>query len=485
LLKNGLAVAAEAPIREALRLKPAFPEAQNTLGSVLRVQGRAEEAAASFGRAADLDRRHRSAASNAVYALQFSDAATAEAILEEAIAFRRRMNVVPRTSWDSHDFSPERRLRIGFVSPDFRRHSVAYFASTIIASLDREAFEVHALSDVTHQDAMTAAIRADADRWHDIAGHDDDAVLKLIDREQLDVLVDLTGHTGGNRLAMFERRAAPVQLTWLGYPGTTGLTSVDYRLVDAITDPPGSEAHGTEALFRLAPIFLCYSPPEEAPPVAAPGNLERGTVMFGSFNNVAKVSPTTVALWAAILHRVPAARLLLKSRWFADPEMCSLMARRFHSHGIPAERLDLRPHAQSLTEHLAIYGSVDIGLDTFPYNGTTTTFEALWMGVPVFTWSGDRHAARVGASIMAASGEPDLVAEDPDDFVDRVTRAATAALANPASAAAARQDRRARMSAGPLTDRKGFASEFGRAVRTIWRERCAARTHTLSKPSQA
>jgi predicted O-linked N-acetylglucosamine transferase (SPINDLY family) len=270
---------------------------------------------------------------------------------------------------------------------------------------------------------------------------------------------------------VFARKPAPVQVTWLGYSNTTGLQANDYRLVDEVTDPPGaSEVYASETLLRLAGGFLCYGGTKDAPEPAAPPCLKTGAITFGSFNNPAKVSASTFDVWAQLLTRVAGARLLLKGKQFADEATRASFLARLGERGIAAERVQLVAWLPSSTAHLALYEQIDIALDPFPYNGTTTTCEALWMGVPVVTLRGDRHCARVGASLLSQVGLTDWIAGSVDDYIE----IALALAANPAKLDALRRSLRQRVAASSLCDGSGFARKMENAYRTIWKSWCQA-----------
>jgi predicted O-linked N-acetylglucosamine transferase (SPINDLY family) len=361
-------------------------------------------------------------------------------------------------------------LRIGYVSPDFWRHSCAHYVLPLFAGHDHNRYQIICYSDVRQPDSFTRRLQACADLWHDTYGLKDEALVELIRRDEVDILVDLNGHFAGTRLLAFARKPAPVQVTWLGYPNTTGLTTIDYRLVDPVTDPPGeADAYHSEALVRLSTGFLCYTPVPEAPEPAPAPCLEKGYVTFGSFNNMAKVTPEVIALWAAILQRVPTARLVLKSRQLDDAGTRRRFAALLHAHGIAEERFDLLPWSLRPDDHMGAYHGLDIALDPFPYNGTTTTCEALWMGVPVLSLMGDRHAGRVGASLLTTLGLSDWIATDPADYVDRAARLA----ADPAGLAELHRTLRARLVDSPLFNAAAFARMVEAAYRAMWQRWCA------------
>lgn len=364
--------------------------------------------------------------------------------------------------------APERRLTVGFVSPDLRTHSVAYFLEPLFAHHDRNTMSFQCYAHLPGgPDETTARLSRLADHWVDIGPMSDEEAASAIRGERVDILIDLAGHTEGSRVALFARRPAPVQATWLGSPVTTGLRAMDYRITDAHTDPPEQDAHGTETLLRL-PSFLCYAPPGAAPDPGPPPVLENGHITFGSFNNFAKYGPEVAELWSRVLRAVPGSRLLLKASAFSAEggrERCREM---FREHGIDVERLDLLAWLPGVSSHLEGYHKVDIALDTLPYNGTTTTCEALWMGVPVVTLAGDRHMGRVGVSLLTGAGLPELIAATQEDFV----RIAAGLADDRDRLKTLHRELRDRVSASPLCDGAAFARSFEAALRGAWRNWC-------------
>jgi len=281
--------------------------------------------------------------------------------------------------------------------------------------------------------------------------------------------VDLAGHTGNNRLLAFRYRPAPVQITYLGYCNTTGLPAMQYRITDEWADPPGQEAFHTEELVRLPGGFLCYQPPAGAPPVADAPAARAGFITFGSFNIASKTTPEVVALWARILHAVPESRLILKNRSTRDQDTRDRYYALFQQHGIERERIDQISWLADHDAHLGLYSRIDIGLDTFPYNGTTTTCEALWMGVPVITLCGDRHAARVGVSLLTRLGLTELIAKTPDDYLQIARRLSQ----DPHTLSELRHSLRGRMQASTLGDAVAFTRELEDTYRGLWGRWCA------------
>lgn len=360
-------------------------------------------------------------------------------------------------------------LRVGFVSADLRAHSVAFFLEPLLANLDRARFEIHCYSGVFNKDKVTRRLEALAAHWRDVAGMPDDALARQIREDRIEILVDLSGYTSGNRATVFAMRPAPAQVNWLGYPHSTGLTRMDYRIVDAVTDPEGV-TFNSERLARLPDCFLCFRPSHEAPETGPLPLSANGFPTFGSFNNLSKLTPRSIDLFARVLRGSPGSRLIMKSHQSADTAIRDRVFGRFADRGIDRSRIELLPRYPSMTDHLNAYNRVDVALDTYPYTGTTTTCEALWMGVPVVTLAGTRHASRVSASILTAVGRPDLIASSDDEY----ERIALQLVRDAGSLGAARAGLRARLEASPLRDEPGFARKFEAALDSIWRERAAS-----------
>ncbi len=495
------AAAAEPPLRMAVELQPERAVAWLNLGLVLTNLGRLGEGLNCLDRALKLDPqlhhvhaargialermyeltaavdaharaiagnpRNFEARSARLVALHYLDGISREALHAEHTAFGEAAGTErPREFRGDHD--PERRLRVAIVSADLRAHSVAYFLEPLLANLDRERFEVFLYHDHAQTDAVSARLRGYAAQWRQVAGLTHDMLEKVILADSPDIALDLGGHTGLNRLALFARRLAPVQATYLGYPNTTGVAAMDYRLVDGVTDPEGeADAFHTEQLLRFAPTAWAYAPPDFAP--APERRATEGGVVFGCFNNFAKVSDATLRAWAQLLARVPDSRLVLKGHGLGTPALREAAQKRFAAAGLPPERVQLLERTRTQEEHLLAYHSVDIALDTFPYHGTTTTCEALWMGVPVITVAGDRHASRVGLSLLRAVGHEEWVASDWADYVSCAAKLAT----DPAQLAALRESLRPAMQASPLLDHAAQAARFGDALREMWRNHVA------------
>lgn len=371
------------------------------------------------------------------------------------------------------DRDPDRRLRVGFLCQDIRRDSpIARFVAAPLLHLDRARFDVRGYLTEPVAAHLTPRLRgAVAGGWTDVSGLDDEALIARLRADGLDILVETAGNTAGHRQAALTRRGAPIQVTCIGDPRTTGNPAVDLRLVDDVTDPaPTADAYCTERLVRLPGCFLCYEPHEDSPPPRRPLDVDGAFVTFGSFNVADKTGPAVLDLWARILRGAPGSRLTLKSLSYRPPEARERVLARFKAAGVDPGRVSLVAEEQSMADHLAWYRQVDIALDTFPYAGTTTTCDALWMGVPVVTLRGAWHPARVGASLLAAVGLPELVASDPDEYV----RLTLDLAEDRARLAGLHAGLRPRLAASVLLDAKGYAARLGAALDGLWREFCAA-----------
>ncbi|GJQ28737.1 MAG: hypothetical protein HBSAPP03_06210 [Phycisphaerae bacterium] len=348
-------------------------------------------------------------------------------------------------------------IRVGFVSPDFRTHAVAYFLAPLLRHLDPDAVRTFCYDTGDAPDATTASLRAMAGSWRDCRGLRDDSIASLVRSDGIDVLVDLAGLTLGCTPGVFARRAAPFQVSYLGYANTTAIPAMDARIVDSHTDPPVAAWRGTERIVRLDPCFLCYQPPGDLPDVTPRPD---GPVVFGSFNALLKVTPRTVDLWSRVMAGVPGSRLIVKA-WGLE---CEATRRRldglFTDRGVAESRLEFLHFSRTRAEHLATYHRVDIALDTFPYHGTTTTCEALSMGVPVVSRVGEVHRARVGLSILSAVGLADLAATTDEAFVETAVGLANDPARRAAWRSAGPEGLRARLVASPLGDGPGYAQRF-------------------------
>jgi predicted O-linked N-acetylglucosamine transferase (SPINDLY family) len=462
LKDHGRLAEAERQLAEALRLEPTALRLQYNYANVLHFQGRSLDAVAAYRQTLRLDPEHLDAQQNLLFALHYSPRFTDRQILAEHLkAARKRMFRPGSLPLCSRPAPPSgRRIRVGYLSPDFRSHAVARFIEPILAHHDRSRFEIFCYANLAQPDQTTQRLQGLAEQWRDIYNFSDEKAAGMIAADGIDILIDLAGHTSGNRLPLFARRPAPLQVTWIGYPDTTGLPQMDYRITDRLADPPGRERFYSERLIRLPRSFSCYQPLPDSPEVS-PLPLDRtGRVTFGSFNNLAKVTPEVIALWGRVLQGVPGSRLLLKGRAFVEPQVCAQILEPFGSAGIEPERIEFDGGTSSPVAHLAQYHRVDIALDSFPYNGTTTTCEALWMGVPVITLAGTRHAARTGVSLLTNCGLASLVAENCEDYLSIARELAGDA----GKLRELRRGLRERMQGSPLMDAAGITRELEAAL---------------------
>ncbi|MGQ0629240.1 MAG: O-linked N-acetylglucosamine transferase, SPINDLY family protein [Phycisphaerales bacterium] len=466
--------------RKAVKLKPSDPSAYVNLASALVGAG----GSANVTEAIDILRRglllqpgKAGMVANHLMTLHYDASRSAREIFDEHVQDGRRFAVATGiTPAAPHSFTnprdPARRLRIGYLSPDFRFHVVSTFAEGFLRAHDRAQVEVFAyMNGVPDKDS--ARIIEAVDHWAVVKDLSDDEVAARLRRDGIDVLVDLAGHTDGARQALLVRRAAPVQATYLGYPNTTGLPGVDYRIVDPITDPappPGRGELATETLVRLGRCFLQFSPPADAPPVGPLPALSRGQVTFGCFNAAGKINDPLLDLWARVLHAAPGSRLIIKNRSLSGPAFRELTIKPLAAAGVDPARIDLRGWTEAGTHHLDAYNQIDVALDSFPYTGTTTTCESLYMSAPVVSLAGDSHVSRVSASILTAVGRPHLVAASKDEYV----RIAAALAADLPALAAERAGLRSALMASPVGDAAGMARALEGAYRAMWQTWCSA-----------
>ncbi|MEW6519910.1 MAG: tetratricopeptide repeat protein [Thermodesulfobacteriota bacterium] len=460
--------------QKALSLQPDAFEVLVSLGNALNAIGQLDEALACYQRVIAESPGNHLAWTNYLLTAQYAPVPAAAALFHSALRYADQFEAPLRKNWQSHANSPDpdRRLKIGYVSADLREHSVGYFIEPILAQHRKENVEVFCYYNNRQQDDFSRRLAACADHWTPCEEMSDEQLAQAIRADQIDILVDLAGHTNGNRLLVFARKPAPIQVTWLGYPDTTGLTAMDYRLTDNQADPAGkSEQWHSETLYRLPNCFLCYAPQPDSPAVVPPPATATGRITFASFNNLTKVHEVTIRAWAAILRELPASQLLLKSTQSSCASVRNRLRLLFARLGVGQERILFANFTKTFTEHMGLYGSVDIGLDTFPYNGTTTTCEALWMGVPVITLAGTRHVGRVGVSILSAIGLEEFVANNEEEYVQRALSLAS----DDKRLCRLRETMRTRLAASPLCDGPGFTRELEGAYRAMWRKWCSSR----------
>jgi len=451
--------------QRARDIQPNNPVIRYNLGLIQMWRGYLDAAIEELGTACRLNPAYLLAQTSYIMALHYSDRVSAEGIAatirEWAAVFAQQY---PEQAQPATAERPG-RLRVGFLSGDLRTHSVAHFLEPIASARDRDAFEYLFYSTCPQQDNVTERLRSYADSWRDVWQLGDDALIQQIQADRIDILVDLSGHTEFNRLAVFARRAAPVQVSYLGYPNSTGMPTMDYRITDAEADPhPLADSLHSERLLRLPDAQWCFRP---FGAIAAPGPLparDAGFVTFGSFNNVTKVSDTLLQCWKQILTNAPTARLRL-TRVRSVTRMAEIIA-EFENAGIARERIECVPY-RSDVPHGRQYAGVDIALDHYPYNGVTTTCETLYAGVPVITLHGRHCASRSGLSILRSVGLGELVASTPEEYV----RIAGELAEDLPRLERLRAELRGRVDRSPLRDEKRFAANFEELLRTAWRLR--------------
>jgi predicted O-linked N-acetylglucosamine transferase (SPINDLY family) len=458
---------AEAAQRRAIELDPNCATAHASLALLHDDFGRIDDALACHQRVVQLRPDLPAPHSQLLFTLLHHPAYGPEALFDEhrLWAHRHARPLYPQNPAYDNEPSPDRTLRIGYLSPDFRDHTVPRFFEPVLRNHDRRHFTPVLYADVRRPDAVTARLRESSAEWRNIAGWSDERVAAQVREDRIDILVELTGHMLGSRLSCFALRPAPVQATYIGYPHSTALGTIDYRITDAVSDPPGmTERFHTEQLVRLPGCAWCYQPDESGPDVNDLPAMTTGCVTFGSLNRLLKISPAVIRLWARVLDAVPTSRLLLLAH---SPETVPVVRRRFEQNGVRADRLDIvtnRPRA----EYLRLFHRVDIALDPFPYNGMTTTCDALWMGVPTVSLVGRTHVSRVGLDLLTQVGLQDLAPDSPDSYV-----AMTASLAHDlARLHGLRAGLRQSMRSSPLLDGAGCAARLEHAYRAMWASWC-------------
>jgi predicted O-linked N-acetylglucosamine transferase (SPINDLY family) len=468
LKDQGLMPEAIAAYERALQLRPDYAEAHDNLGNALRTHGRIVEATECYRRAVELRPSYAEAHCSLVYSLHFCPGIEARTLYEEHRRWDGQFakplaRFVPP---HSNEPAPQRPLRIGYVSPDFRDHVVGRNLLPLFRAHDHRRFEILCYSSVTRLDALTDFFRGHADTWREVADRTDEQLASIVHEDHIDILVDLTLHMVGNRLLVFARKPAPVQVTFAGYPGTTGLSAIDYRLTDPYLDPPGlHDDHYSEQSVRFFDSFWCYDPLDREPAVNPLPVLANGSVTFGCLNHFGKVNRPVLQLWAQVLQAVEGSRLLLLAP--EGPQRQSTLD-RLREEGVSPERVTF-VGPQPRQAYLELYHQIDIVLDTFPYNGHTTSLDSLWMGVPVITLVGQTAVGRAGLSQLTNLGLPELIGGTAEDFL----RIAVDLAGDLPRLGDLRATLRGRMEASPLMDVESFARGIEAAYRSMWVRWCA------------
>jgi len=457
--------------RKLLKISPEFAVGHNNLGTALLIQGRIDECVAAYRESIKYQPSLAPAHSNLVYAMHFLTDCSPKELYEEHLRWGQMHGEPRKKLIQSHknNRDPDRRLKIGYVSPDLRGHSVAFFMENLLAQHDAQQFEIFCYADLANPDDVTARLRKLSHHWRDTTRFSDERFAETVRKDGIDILVDLAGHTAGNRLTLFACKPAPIQVTWLGYPDTTGMTAVDYRFTDAYADPPRTaQKFYTEKLIWLKDSFLCYRPLDQAPPVGpAPVLDNHGHITFGCFNILSKINVPLAKLWSEILKKTPKSRLLIKSyQGLQDSGGREHLMKKLAEAQVDVSRVELLGLAPTRADHLKQFNRIDIALDSFPYNGTTTTCDSLWMGVPVITLAGKSHMSRVGVSLLTNVGLKELIAKTPEEYVEIAVKLA----GNKAKLTKFRNSIRDMMKESPLMNARAFAKNIEQAYRDVWQK---------------
>ncbi|MBG05089.1 MAG: acetylglucosamine transferase [Rhodospirillaceae bacterium] len=469
LLGGGRIDEAETSVRRALKLQPRNFESYSNLGSILRRRGDLDGAEAAFRKALSINPDYERAHSNLIFALDFNASVSFEMQQAERRRWAERF-ADPLSVGVPHfaiDRDPDRKLRIGYVSGDFRNHSAAFSFGPVILERDREAFEAYCYMTSARRDIVTENFETAADQWRPSWGKPDSQIADMIRHDKIDILVDLSGHSAGNKLLAFARRPAPIQVSAWGHCTGTGTRAMDYLLADATTIPQTDAVHCTEEVIELS-CAICYAPTDAAPDVSPLPLSSNGYITFGCLNRIEKLSDETIRVWSRVLEAVPASRLLLKSGALDDKGVTRQLRSRLVEHGIEDERVTTRGRS-SWFEHIETLREIDIALDPFPNNGGITTLETLWMGVPVVSLRGHTPASRIAASILTASGCEEWVQEDADGYFD----CAITLASEPTRLAALRDSLRDQISSRPLANSKLYAREVEGHYRRMWHAWCS------------
>ncbi|MCK4743149.1 MAG: tetratricopeptide repeat protein [Sulfuriflexus sp.] len=461
---------AEILLNKALKISPKNGKILNELGRIYLSRANHSKAMEYFKQSHQYSSAQATSKqvsiSNFLYTMNYDPQYSQKDIYE---AHKKWGNSFKKEIISNRSACNNKKIRIGYISPDFRTHSVAYFIEPLLTQHNKNEFEIVCYANVSSPDEKTKELMAYADKSRDIHLVDSNELYKIISDDKIDILIDLAGHTSGNSLLAFSRKPAAIQITYLGYPNTTGLTSIDYRIVDKITDPIEQNDWHAEQLLFMPDCFICYKPPTDAPNIKTLPSAENKTITFGCFNSIIKFTPAVVRTFSDILKSVSNSKLVLKGKSLNDNDIRQPLLSLFNEQGIDESRLQLLAQTSSNTEHLELYNTIDIALDTFPYNGTTTTAEALYMSTPVISSMGDRHASRVSASLLTAIGHSELIAESEKDYVKLATELANDAL----RLENYNENLRADMLKSPLCDAPTFTKNLENIYKDVWTDYCS------------
>ena len=452
---------------KALQISPHLPEALTSIGNIYLESGDARTAIEHFERALTHQPGYNLAHSNLLMALLYLQDTLPDSLLKAHQKWGHRYSYVSKTTFDFPNTREiSRKLKIGYVSPNFYFHPVSTFFGPMISACNRQQFEIYCYYNNRHKDGVTRQLHSLADHWRDTINLDDDQLEALIRKDEIDILIDLAGHTANNRLPVFAKRVAPVQASYLGYPCTTGLDTMDYYITDKNVDPKGSENHYSEHLVNL-PVFSCYQPVPGLSDVSPPPSLSSRYITFASLNNPAKISSNTIALWSSILRRTPNSILIMQGKGFQSKSIIKSFTDKFSMHGVTRNKLVFYPPMPFL-QHMQIYNKVDIALDTHPWNGHTTTSHALWMGCPVISMWGNRHVSRMTGGVLTAIGLKNLVASNEEEFVELAVETSK----DVEYLKTLRSTMRQRMLSSIYCNQQEFQKHLEAAYRQMWKKWC-------------
>ncbi len=461
--------------QQALLILPNDSKLYNSLGYILTEQARLDQAIPYFKKALTLTPTSVITHNNLLMALHYTDYPQSTLFKEyQQFDKQHALPLAPLIKPHTNSPDPQRRLKIAYLSPDFRRHAIAYFIKAILAHHNHQHFELFCYYNHPDSDDFTQEIQTYADHWINCYSLSDQDLVQHLRDQRIDLLIDLAGHGAGNRSLIFAQKPAPLQIAYLGYSNTTGLTAMDSRITDEHTDPsdPAVDALSSETLIRLPNTYFCYSPPKEFVPIQPQLPCQhQNHLTFGSFNNYPKLSPQILHIWAQLLQQLPTAKLLIKAKQLADLQTKTALLHHFARFNLPPERLILIPSfIPSTIDNLKTYSMVDIALDSYPYNGATTTCESLWMGIPVITLVGERHVSRMGLSLLSTLKLPQLIAHSPAEYIQIAKQLAL----DFSTLQTLRTTLRTNLQNSPIMDASTTTQQLEHTYQTLWQQWCAS-----------